>query len=348
MLFKHFGVLFKSWCSDLRVCDWFEKNTFKSQSYSDVKRLIKLKRKGKHSISLCIPTLNEEKSVGKVISVLKSALMDHRKLIDEIIVIDSGSTDGTKEIVEGLGIPFYKAKKILKRRGKARGKGENLWKSLYLAKGDIIIWIDADIENIHPRYVYGLVGPLLTNNKIKFTKAFFQRPAKARRYKEPLGGGRVTELLVRPLFNMYFPSLSGFIQPLSGQCAGYRGVFERIPFFTGYGVETGMLIDVDKKFGLKSMGQVDLVSLKHKPSDLSQLSEMSFGILQVFSKRANTLGKLILVKKIKKTYTLVQSEKEKRKVNYHLRKKEIVETQRPPIITLNEYRRKFKKEIEEF
>ena len=329
----------------VNVDEWFGKNRYKADSFSDVKKLVKLKNDQKKIISCIIPTLNEAETIGKVVSELKSKLIDNKKkkLLDEIIVVDSGSTDNTKEKAEKAGAIFYNSGKIMNKYGFKRGKGENLWKSLYVAKGDIIVWVDADIKNMSPKFIYGLVGPLLTNKKISFTKAFYQRPIKVGKELRPLGGGRVTELLIRPLFNMYFPQLSGFIQPLSGEYAGRREILEKIPFFTGYGVETAMLIDIEKKFGLEKMAQVDLIKRIHRNQSLQNLSNMSFGILQVFARRANTLGKLIQVQKIKKTYRVIESKKEKSKISYNLRKKPITEIQRPPIITITEYRKKFKK-----
>ena len=325
----------------MKVDEWFDRNRFKCDSFSNIKRLVKIKREKKIKISVVIPTLNEEATVGKVISTIKKSLVDRRKLVDEIVVVDSGSTDNTEKVALEHGAKFYFAEKHLKAHGKARGKGENLWKSLYLAEGDIICWIDADIKNIHPRFVYGLVGPLLTHDNIKFTKAFYQRPIKLGKEMIPLGGGRVTELTIRPLFNMYFPRLSGFIQPLSGEYAGKREVLEKIPFFTGYGVETAMLIDIVKKFGLKICAQVDLKKRIHRNQTLESLSKMAFGILGIFAKRANTLGKLILVKQVRNKFRIMEH---RRDGTYNIKKINIQEKQRPPIITLPEYRKKFKKE----
>ncbi len=328
------------------VQEWFEKYKFKCTSFSNIKRLVQLKKKKtkKKKISLVIPTLNEEENIGRVVSILKKKLMDRYNLLDEILVVDSGSTDNTEKISKKAGAKFFFSEKYLRKYGKAKGKGENLWKSLYLAQGDIIIFLDADIKNMHSRFVYGLVGPLLTNDDIMFTKAFYKRPIKVGEEIVPLGGGRVTELLIRPLFNMYFPRLSGFIQPLSGEYAGTRELLERIPFFTGYGVETGMLIDIQKKFGLRSIAQVDLFKRIHRNQSLANLSNMAFGILQVFAKRANTLGKLILVKDVRKNYRIIERKKENGRIVYGLKEKIIKEKQRPPIITIEEYRKKFRRE----
>lgn len=324
----------------MKVAEWFDKNRFKASSFSNIKKLVKLKRKQKLAISLVIPTRNEVSTVEKIVRVLKEKLMDRYKLIDEIIVVDSGSTDKTREVAKKAGATVYLDTDILKRKANFRGKGENLWKSLYVTKGDIICWIDADIKNIHPRFVYGLVGPLLTNKKIKFVKPFYRRPIKVGDKIQPLGGGRVTEILIRPLFNMYFPRLTGFIQPLSGEGAARREILERIPYFTGYGVETGMLIDIIKKFSLNDIAQVNLIRRVHRNQSLSQLSNMAFAILQVFVKRANRLGKLILVQDIRNKYRLI----ERNNGEYLLKNKRIEEKQRPPIITVEEYRKKFKKE----
>ena len=324
----------------MKVREWFNKNKFKHKSFSNIKRLVDLKRKENVKISLCIPTYNEENTIGKIVTVLKSKLMDQYKLLDEIVVVDSGSKDKTLEIAKEAGADVYLASKYLVRDGKIRGKGENLWKALYLCKGDIICWVDADIKNIHPKFVYGLVGPLLTNQKIKFVKPFYRRPIKVGDRMHPLGGGRVTEILIRPLFNMFFPNLSGFIQPLAGEGAARREILERIPYFTGYGVETVMLIDLIKKFELSIIAQVDLGKRVHRNQSLASLSDMAFGILQVFSLRADTLGKLVLVREINKHYNTI----ERKNGDYYLRRKYIEEKQRPPMITMKAYRKKFKRE----
>ena len=145
-----------------------------------------------------------------------------------------------------------------------KGMGENLWKAIYLLEGDIIIYIDADIANIHPKFVYGLVGPMFTNPEIKFVKAFYERPLTFSRGIRSSGGGRVTEILIRPLFSQFFPELTGILQPLSGEFCGYREVFEQLPFPIGYGIETSSLIDISQKFGLKAIAQTDLDIRVHR------------------------------------------------------------------------------------
>ena len=204
------------------VDKWFAENTFHADEFSDLKQLMVLKEKQGSTISLALPALNEEQTVGKVITTIKKALMDDVPLLDEIVLINSNSTDRTREIAGQLGIPIHIHQQILPELGPRAGKGEALWKSLLVTKGDIIAWIDTDIVNIHPRFVYGVVGPLLLNHNIQFVKGFYRRPLRVGSKMQAGGGGRVTELTARPLLNLFYPELSGVIQPLSGEYAGRR------------------------------------------------------------------------------------------------------------------------------
>ncbi|MDR2588740.1 MAG: glucosyl-3-phosphoglycerate synthase, partial [Spirochaetales bacterium] len=233
-------------------------NTFHHSRYVDKKRLVDLKMAQGTSISLAFPTLNEEATIAKEILVIKTELMDRLPLIDEIAVIDSGSVDKTCQIAQAYGAKVYQSRDVLKSQGSFRGKGENLWKSLYVLSGDIIVWIDADIQNIAPKFVYGLVGPLLENSELQYVKAFYERPLRTTDGLMPSGGGRVTEILVRPLFSLFFPELAFLIQPLSGEYAGRRKLLERIPFSVGYGVELGHLLDIYHLAGIGALAQVDL------------------------------------------------------------------------------------------
>ena len=266
--------------------DWLTANTFHHSQFNDLNRLVEAKKKKRVAISLCLPTLNEEKTIAKEIVIMKSELMTRYPLIDEIVVIDSGSTDNTRGIARSYDVVAYKASDILPHLGKYKGKGENLWKALYVTRGDILIYIDADIKNIHHRFAYGLLGPLLLYEKIKFAKAFYDRPIAVGKDKwRPTGGGRVTELVVRPLFSLFMPELTQIVQPLSGEYAGFRSIFENIPFHIGYGVETGMLIDIHEKWGLDVIAQVDLDRRVHKNQDTKALGRMSFVIIKTFLDR---------------------------------------------------------------
>src|SRR5690606_29147808 len=186
---------------------WLRDRTFHHSQFADVKRLVEAKRRQGLTISLCLPTLNEAATIGKEIVLLKSALQDREPLLDEIAVIDSGSTDGTREIAASFGADVYLAEDHLPECGTHRGKGENLWKALYLLKGDILCYVDSDIRNFHPRFVYGLLGPLIDNPDVHYVKAFYDRPLADSRGLRPTGGGRVTEILIRPLFSLFYPEL---------------------------------------------------------------------------------------------------------------------------------------------
>ena len=180
---------------------WLDTHTFHYSDFSDLNRLVEEKQRKNLTISLCLPTLNEEKTIGKEILVMKSELMTRHPLLDEIVVVDSGSTDKTRDIAASFGADVYEADGILPHLEQFRGKGENLWKALFITRGDIIIYLDADIKNIHHRFAYALTGPLLLSDNIKYTKAFYDRPIAIGKSKvRPTGGGRVTELVTRPRF----------------------------------------------------------------------------------------------------------------------------------------------------
>ena len=328
---------------DTSVLGWFNSHTFHNSQFSDVDRLIELKQQQGRKISLGIPTLNEEKNVSHVISTLKKALFDEKHLVDEIAIIDSGSTDRTVEIAEKLGARVITSERHLKEMDIFYGKGENLWKSLHTLRGDIICWVDADIENIHPKFVYGLVGPLLEQRELGYVKGFYRRPLKFGGKIVSYGGGRVTEICIRPIFNLYFPDLTGFIQPLSGEYAGKRKVLEQVPFFVGYGVETGLLIDISKRFGLNAMAQVDLDERVHRNQETVALGRMAFGIMQVIAARLSGREREQFLKEFCTVYRfpeIKEPEKEGGERQYFLNEKEIVERERPPIRKLHDYRMK--------
>lgn len=316
------------------VDKWFAENTFHAGEFADLNHLLMLKERQGVTISLAMPALNEEATVGKVIATIKRALMDDIPLLEEIVLIDSDSTDRTREIAEGLGVPVYIHQQLLPELDARRGKGEALWKSLLVTKGDIVAWIDTDIVNIAPRFVYGILGPLLLSPRIQFVKGFYRRPLKVGDKVQAGGGGRVTELTARPLLNLFYPELSGIIQPLSGEYAGRRAVLEELPFFSGYGVETGLLIDVFEKRGLQAIAQVDLLERIHHNQPLDALSKMSFAILQaVVRKLERRYGRPIL-EDVNKSMKLIRHTTG----GYFLEVEEIVEHERPPMIEVPAYK----------
>ena len=318
---------------------WLDTNTFHYSQFSDLYRLVEVKQKKGLKISLCLPTLNEEKTIAKEIIIMKSELMTRYPLVDELIVIDSGSTDNTVEIAKAFGADVHIADEILPDLEKFRGKGENLWKALYIARGDIIVYIDADIKNIHHRFAYGLIGPLLLDDRIKYTKAFYDRPISIGKNKlRPTGGGRVTELVIRPLFSLFFPELTQIIQPLSGEYAGFREILENIPFPIGYGVETSMILDIYEKWGLDVIAQVDLDRRIHRNQDTKALGRMSFAILKTFIQRQRRSGMIGLNTDLFDEiiqYNLVENE-------YRPDSLKIRGLERPPMITIPEYCQKFR------
>lgn len=318
------------------VDKWFAENTFHSREFADLERLVSLKEQQGLTISLGLPALNEEETVGSVIQTTKTALMEQVPLLDEIVLIDSGSADYTREIAADLGIPVYIHQEILPQYGIRHGKGEALWKSLYVLRGDIVAWIDTDIKNIHPRFVYGVLGPLLRDRRIQYVKGFYRRPLKEGDKLIAGGGGRVTELTARPLINLFFPELSGLIQPLSGEYAGRRESLEKQPFFSGYGVETGLLIDTLEAFGLQGIAQVDLLERIHHNQPLPSLSKMSFAIIQVVIQRLEERHKSRLLAEVNKTMNLIRYDPGR----FYLETTEIRERERPPMITLPEYRQR--------
>ena len=319
------------------VDKWFAENTFDSDEFADLERLLEEKEAQGVTISLGLPALNEEETVGNVIRTIRSALMEEVPLLDEMVLIDSGSTDRTVEIAQELGVPVYVHTEILPQYGAYRGKGEALWKSLFVLEGDIIAWIDTDIKNIHPRFVYGLIGPLLRSDRIQYVKGFYRRPLKVGNKIQAGGGGRVTELVARPLFNLFWPELSGLVQPLAGEYAGRRKVLERLPFFTGYGVETGLLIDLLEGFGLRAIAQVDLKMRIHHNQPLPALSKMAFAILQVVIQRLEDRHKIKLLEDYNKSMKLIRYSDH----HYYLEVEEIGDHERPPMIEIPEYREKF-------
>jgi len=321
----------------VRVDRWFAQSTFDSREFSDLNLLMTLKEKAGVTISVGLPALNEGETIGAVIDTLKSALMDAVPLVDEIVLIDSLSEDDTVQIAQSAGIPVHAHPHILPEVGTHRGKGEALWKSLYALKGDIIAWVDTDIVNMHPRFVYGLIGPLLKHPHLRYVKGFYRRPLMVGDKMQAVGGGRVTELVARPLLNLFYPELSGIIQPLSGEYAGRRAALQQVPFFSGYGVETGLLIDLLDAFGLEAIAQTDLEVRTHHNQPLENLSKMSFAILQVFIARLEGRYGLELLDRANRSMKTIIQEPDR----FALDIAQIGDVERPPMLSIPAYRTRF-------
>ena len=271
------------------VKDWFENNTFYCYDYKNLETLFENK-KGR-TISLVIPTLNEETTVTNILDKIFQELNRDFKIVDEVVVIDGGSIDNTVNIIKNLKLKYkflklFNEEDILTKIRTKKGKGNQLWKGLYVSKGDIVLYCDSDIKNFDIRMIYGMIGPLLINN-VKFIKGFYERPLSIEGAVKNNQGGRVTELCARPLLNALYPELSGFLQPLGGEYGGYRDILESIDYMSGYGVEVKLLIDIYNTYGLKNMGQVDLLKRVHKHQETNSLTKMSYVIMDVILSNYN-------------------------------------------------------------
>ncbi|HEX6140361.1 MAG TPA: glucosyl-3-phosphoglycerate synthase [Candidatus Limnocylindria bacterium] len=315
------------------VDKWFAENTFHASEFRDIARLVELKEKQGLTVSLGLPALNEERTIGLVIKRIKGPLMDRVPLIDQLVVIDSDSEDRTVEIAAELGVPVVRHSQILPELGTHVGKGEALWKSLHVLDGDIVAWIDTDISNIQPRFVFGLVGPLLREPRIQYVKGFYQRPIRQGDKLVSEGGGRVTELMARPLLNLFFPELSGMIQPLSGEYAGRRAMLESLPFFSGYAVEVGLLIDILEGYGLSAIGQVDLERRIHRNQPLGNLSQMSYVILQGAIRKLEERHRIELLTEVGRGMKVIVHDRD----HFSLEVREIGDELRPPMRTIQAY-----------
>jgi len=254
--------------------------TFRAGEF-DLARLVDAK--AGQQISVCLPARDEADTVGPIVATIRAELVDRVGLVDEILVVDDHSADRTAEVAADAGATVLRAEEILPQYGEGHGKGEALWKSLYASKGDIIAWCDADVRDFDAAFVVGLVGPLLTRPDLVFVKGFYERPAPTAAGR----GGRVTELVARPIVSLLFPHLSAIVQPLAGEYAGRREALEQLPFVEGYGVDLGLLIDVAARFGLDAMAQVDLGTRIHRNRPLDELSPQATSVLQTALRRAD-------------------------------------------------------------
>jgi glucosyl-3-phosphoglycerate synthase len=242
--------------------------------------------KAGHRVSVCLPARDEEATVGAIVSCIRKELVSSVGLVDEILVIDDHSADGTAEVAVDAGARVVQAADVLPEYGEGHGKGEALWKSLYEAEGDLIVWCDADVLNFSAQYVTGLLGPVLTNPDVGFVKGFYDRPSAV----DGERGGRVTELAARPILSLLFPHLASIVQPLAGEYAGRRELLEQLSFVEGYGVDIALLIDVAHAFGTDAIAQVDLGTRVHRNRPLAELSPQAEAVLQAALARAGRLG----------------------------------------------------------
>ncbi|MGW6641493.1 glucosyl-3-phosphoglycerate synthase [Streptomyces iakyrus] len=246
-------------------------------------QILAAKQRTGQTVSVVLPALNEEATVGDIVAVIRHDLMRQVPLVDELVVVDSGSTDRTSEVAAAAGARVVHRDRILPRLPAVPGKGEVLWRSLLVTRGDIVCFIDADLRDFSSDFVSGIVGPLLTEPDVDLVKAMYDRPLSTEFDSLASGktagqGGRVTELMARPLLNMHWPQLAGFVQPLGGEYAARRSLLEQLPFPVGYGVELGMLVDALHLAGLDALAQVDVGVRKHRHQDGQALGRMAAAI----------------------------------------------------------------------
>ncbi len=239
-------------------------------------------RKGRATVSVCLPARDEAATVGPIVTLIVEHLIRRHRLVDEVVVVDDGSGDATAAVARRAGARVVAAGAVLSDYGPATGKGEALWKSLAAARGDLVVWCDADIVNFDPSFVSRLLAPLLHDSSVDFVKGCYRRDLDGR----PDEGGRVTELVARPLLARLFPHLGDFTQPLSGEYGGRRSLLERLPFAAGYGVDVGLLIDVATLVGVGAMAQVDLGHRSHRNRPLHELTVHAEAVLAIVLDRA--------------------------------------------------------------
>jgi glucosyl-3-phosphoglycerate synthase len=293
-------------------------------------RLARAKSAQGLSISVCLPARDEEATVGHIVATVRRTLMEAVPLVDEVVVLDDGSTDSTAAVAAWEGARVVPVADILPETGPGSGKGNAMWKSLDAATGDLLCWVDADIRNFGAHFVTGLLTPLLGQSEVVFVKGFYRRPLLG----EPQGGGRVTELVARPLISALFPQLARFVQPLAGEYAGRRDALECLPFVEGWGVELGLLVDVVDRYGLDAVAQVDLGVREHRNRSLAELGPQATAILVTALRRAG------LTADRAPSHELLRFDEDLAP--------EVVEVEvreRPPVITIPAYRQHHGREL---
>ncbi len=266
--------------------------SYHHREFADVGRLVG--EKGAQRISVCIPTYQEEATIGAIVGTIRRELVEKHPLVDEILVVDSGSTDETMELARAGGAKAFLSSEIRPDLGSHAGKGENLWKALHVAEGDLIVYVDGDIRNFGPHFVTGLVGPLLCDPGLDYVKAYYHRPLIDSVGNRSADGGRVSEILVRPMISLFFPELTDVVQPLAGEYAARRTLLESLPFPVGYGVEIAHLIDLASRGLLPRTAQTDLDERVHRNQDNAALGKTSFAILHVMLRRLEEQRKISL------------------------------------------------------
>ena len=300
-----------------------------------LERLLAAKEAGRSRISVVLPALNEQETVGAIVAALREDLMEAAPLVDELLVVDSGSVDRTAENAAAAGAKVLRRDEILPAIPSVPGKGEVLWRSLAATTGDLVCFVDADLKEFSSTVVTGVLGPLLCgpDQSVHLVKAMYDRPLVAGSALLPAGGGRVTELVARPILNLHWPLLAGFVQPLGGEYAARRSLLESLPFPTGYGIETAMLIDTLALVGLDGMAQVDVGVRLHHHQDDAGLGRMASEIMQVAWERLRREGRIVPGGDDARPHTLM-TQFHRGAEGFAPRSTDVTVVERPPMRTL--------------
>ncbi|MFL5818500.1 MAG: glucosyl-3-phosphoglycerate synthase [Conexibacter sp.] len=262
------------------VSGWLARRTYAAEAFP-LDRL--LAAKATTTVSVVLPAREVAETIGPTVERLVPLRV--AGLLDELLVIDAASADGTAAIAQEAGATVVQESEVLAEHGPARGKGDALWRAVHATRGDVVAFVDADSADFDSRFVLGLLGPLLTDDAVAFVKGAYRRPLTVGAETVPEGGGRVTELLARPLLNLHVPELAGVVQPLAGEMAARRVLLEQLPFPVGYGVEIALLIDALRVAGLDALAQVDLGTRRNAHQPLHALSAMAYAVLVAAERR---------------------------------------------------------------
>jgi glucosyl-3-phosphoglycerate synthase len=264
---------------------WYHTNTFSHTAFPAER----LAAGRKTTVSVCLPARDEAVTIGPILEQLVP--LQRQGVVDQIVVVDN-SSDGTARIARALGVEVHDQEELMPELGPVLGKGDAMWRSLTLLRGDVVCFLDADSEHFGPHFACGLLGPLLCESGISFVKGFYRRPYRLGETTFPDGGGRVTELTARPLLNLFYPELAAVEQPLSGEVAARRHLLEQLPFVTGYGVDVALLLDTYATLGLEAIAQVDLDVRQNAHQPLRDLGPMAYAVLQAVAARLQREGRL--------------------------------------------------------
>jgi glucosyl-3-phosphoglycerate synthase len=315
------------------VRTWTERSSFRSDQWS-ARELARAKAGA--LVSVVLPAHDEESTVGAIVAAIRQDLMVSVPLVDELVVMDSHSTDATAEVARHAGATVVQQSEVLPGLGDRTGKGETLWKSLHVTTGDVLVFVDADLREFDTQFVVGLLGPLLARPELSFVKGFYDRPLAHGDTVLPAGGGRVTELVARPLLNLHWPVLAGVVQPLAGEYAARRELLEQLPFVSGYGVEIAMLIDVVERLGLGAMAQVDLGVRRHRNSDDVTLGRMGAQVYLALLSRLERHGRIVLADDVSPVLTQFVREQDR----FAAVTTDVSVAERPPILSVPAYPRR--------